>query len=171
MSFTLNRSFHPLSEAEYSLWLTSKAEPIPVVAPVVDYSHPFVYSSDQQNTRPAELGSDSGMDLSSVCVDALSKLNIAENVLDNEITNTTDTNGGSHSAIATDCESGMASVSDSCVTNENSSEPSYPLSFYDLMWMIEKGEQIPGVEELDIGPTNEDPTASSICRKKKPWEN
>ncbi len=45
-----------------------------------------------------------------------------------------------------------------------------PLTFGELMTLVQKGEPIPGVEELNIQATNTDPTESTRPVAKKPWE-
>ena len=45
------------------------------------------------------------------------------------------------------------------------------LSFTQIMDYIQKGEQIPGIRDLDIQPTNMSPTQSDSLRKTKPWEH
>ena len=46
----------------------------------------------------------------------------------------------------------------------------YPASFAEIMELVQKGEPIPGVEELNIEPTNTEPTRSTRLPTKKPWE-
>ncbi|XP_070556791.1 uncharacterized protein [Ptychodera flava] len=52
----------------------------------------------------------------------------------------------------------------------NETGPQYPSSFFDLLQKIEKGEPLPGVEELNIQPTNTSPLESTMDRKPKPWQ-
>lgn len=49
-------------------------------------------------------------------------------------------------------------------------DPKYPASFSEIAKLIEKGEKIPGVEQLNIKPTNTEPTPSTHERVTKPWE-
>ena len=44
------------------------------------------------------------------------------------------------------------------------------LSFSDIVGLVESGDPIPGLEQLNIEPTNEMPTQSVIAKGKKPWE-
>ncbi|KAK1801308.1 hypothetical protein P4O66_022980 [Electrophorus voltai] len=45
-----------------------------------------------------------------------------------------------------------------------------PLSFAEVFRMIQTGEEIPGLLNLDIKPCNQLPTVSHMSRKLKPWE-
>ena len=45
------------------------------------------------------------------------------------------------------------------------------LSFSEVMEKVERGEKLPGVEELNIEATNSEITESQCQRVKKPWEN
>ena len=51
---------------------------------------------------------------------------------------------------------------------EETPEPHIELS--DLMKMIAEQKKIPGVKELNIKPTNTEPTVSNVERVLKPWE-
>ncbi|KAL3868617.1 hypothetical protein ACJMK2_041413 [Sinanodonta woodiana] len=53
---------------------------------------------------------------------------------------------------------------------EKQSADNYPASFLELISLLESGCNIPGIEELNVEPTNENPTPSALDRKKKPWE-
>ncbi|KAG7332417.1 hypothetical protein KOW79_004251 [Hemibagrus wyckioides] len=44
------------------------------------------------------------------------------------------------------------------------------LSFAAVFRMIQAGEEIPGLQKLDIKPCNQLPTSSQMTRKLKPWE-
>ncbi|XP_027023124.1 uncharacterized protein LOC113656204 [Tachysurus fulvidraco] len=44
------------------------------------------------------------------------------------------------------------------------------LSFAEVFQMIQAGEEIPGLQKLDIKPCNHLPTSSQMARKLKPWE-
>ncbi|KAK3539931.1 hypothetical protein QTP70_019564 [Hemibagrus guttatus] len=44
------------------------------------------------------------------------------------------------------------------------------LSFAEVFRMIQAGEEIPGLQKLDIKPCNRLPTSSQMTRKLKPWE-
>ncbi|KAG7477895.1 hypothetical protein MATL_G00074490 [Megalops atlanticus] len=59
------------------------------------------------------------------------------------------------------------------VTDSNSAaEPvtCSPLSFAEVFRLIQAGEDVPGLQKLDIRPCHQTPTASQISRKPKPWE-
>ena len=60
----------------------------------------------------------------------------------------------------------------SCTASEAHSEEleQYPASFAEIMELVQKGEPIPGVEELNIEPTNSEPTQCARLPSKKPWE-
>ena len=60
----------------------------------------------------------------------------------------------------------------SCTSSEAHSEEheKYPASFVEIMELVQKGEPIPGVEELNIEPTNSEPTQCPRLPSKKPWE-
>jgi hypothetical protein len=45
------------------------------------------------------------------------------------------------------------------------------LSFAHIMGYIQRGEQVPGVKDLNIQPTNLAATESGAIRKTKPWEH
>lgn len=47
---------------------------------------------------------------------------------------------------------------------------SVQLSFAEVFRMIQAGEEIPGLQKLDIKPCNILPTSSQMTRKLKPWE-
>uniref|UniRef100_A0A8B9LJU8 Peroxisomal membrane protein PEX14-like KPWE domain-containing protein n=1 Tax=Astyanax mexicanus TaxID=7994 RepID=A0A8B9LJU8_ASTMX len=51
------------------------------------------------------------------------------------------------------------------------SEQGDSLSFAEVFRMIQAGEEIPGLEKLDIKSCNQKPSVSQIPRKLKPWEN
>lgn len=57
----------------------------------------------------------------------------------------------------------------SAVTNI---EPSacQSLSFAEVFRLIQAGEVVPGVQKLDIQPCHQNPTASKLTRRLKPWE-
>ena len=60
---------------------------------------------------------------------------------------------------------------DGSLSREGScAERNYPASFNELVELLQKGEPIPGVIELNIQPTNAYPTASARSCAKKPWE-
>lgn len=44
------------------------------------------------------------------------------------------------------------------------------LSFPEVFRMIQAGEEVPGLQKLDIKPCHEQPTVSQMPRKSKPWE-
>lgn len=44
------------------------------------------------------------------------------------------------------------------------------LSFAEVFRMIQAGEEIPGLQKMDIKPCNQLPTSSQLTRKLKPWE-
>lgn len=44
------------------------------------------------------------------------------------------------------------------------------LSFPEVFRMIQAGEEVPGLQTLDIKPCNDQPTVSQMPRKSKPWE-
>lgn len=44
------------------------------------------------------------------------------------------------------------------------------LSFPEVFRMIQAGEEVPGLQKLDIKPCQEQPTVSQMPRKSKPWE-
>ena len=60
-----------------------------------------------------------------------------------------------------------------CNINSDSGEDMVhdPLSFFDLLRLVERGEPIPGVAELCVEPTNDEPTPPTASRIRKPWES
>jgi len=44
------------------------------------------------------------------------------------------------------------------------------LSFPEVYRMIQAGEEIPGLQKLEIKPCQDKPTVSQMPRKSKPWE-
>ncbi|KAL5017104.1 hypothetical protein ScPMuIL_006693 [Solemya velum] len=59
----------------------------------------------------------------------------------------------------------------SCTTHRSHSDTENPpLSLEQLAVMVEKGITIPGIENLNIEPLNENPSISKMGRHKKPWE-
>ncbi|XP_017322659.1 uncharacterized protein LOC108265075 [Ictalurus punctatus] len=53
---------------------------------------------------------------------------------------------------------------------EAESAQNVQLSFAEVFRMIQAGEEIPGLQKLDIKPCNQLPTSSQMTRKLKPWE-
>ncbi|KAI4884061.1 hypothetical protein NFI96_030671, partial [Prochilodus magdalenae] len=53
---------------------------------------------------------------------------------------------------------------------EPTPEQGGPLSFAEVFRMIQAGEEIPGLQKLDIKACNQQPTGSQMSRKLKPWE-
>ena len=53
---------------------------------------------------------------------------------------------------------------------ELASSPQYPESFQEIIDMVQKGLPLPGVEDLNIEPTNTPPTKPCASRLMKPWE-
>lgn len=44
------------------------------------------------------------------------------------------------------------------------------LSFAEVFRLIEAGEEVPGIQKLDIRPCQQTPTVSQMSRRLKPWE-
>nr|XP_023652368.1 uncharacterized protein C6orf226 homolog [Paramormyrops kingsleyae] len=44
------------------------------------------------------------------------------------------------------------------------------LSFAEVFQLIQRGEEVPGLQKLDIRPCHQPPTASQMHRRPKPWE-
>lgn len=44
------------------------------------------------------------------------------------------------------------------------------LSFPEVFRMIQAGEEVPGLQKLDVKPCHDQPTVSQMPRKSKPWE-
>ena len=57
------------------------------------------------------------------------------------------------------------------VSTNDTEKQKYPASFSEIMELVQKGEQIPGVLDLNIEPTNALPTESVKPPAKKPWES
>ena len=60
-------------------------------------------------------------------------------------------------------------TSDSNHTPEDAEEST--LSFAEIMEYIEAGKPVPGLKQVDVDATNEQPTESVLAKKKKPWED
>ncbi|KAK9515047.1 hypothetical protein VZT92_025718 [Zoarces viviparus] len=45
-----------------------------------------------------------------------------------------------------------------------------PLSFAEVMRLVQEGKEVPGAAKPDITPTNQSPTPSHMERRLKPWE-
>lgn len=45
-----------------------------------------------------------------------------------------------------------------------------PLTFAEVMLLVQQGKEVPGVTKVDVKPTNQSPTASQMERILKPWE-
>ncbi|KAJ8258480.1 hypothetical protein COCON_G00174920 [Conger conger] len=60
------------------------------------------------------------------------------------------------------------SVSSAVTNAEPTERPS--LSFAEVFRLIQAGEVVPGVQNLDIRPCHQNPTASILTRRPKPWE-
>ncbi|KAM6982081.1 uncharacterized protein LKV04_012775 [Tautogolabrus adspersus] len=57
-------------------------------------------------------------------------------------------------------------------TSETSAEMEVkPLSFAEVMKLVQEGKEVPGVKTLDVKPTNQSPTPSHMDRILKPWES
>uniref|UniRef100_A0A3Q3WRW0 Peroxisomal membrane protein PEX14-like KPWE domain-containing protein n=1 Tax=Mola mola TaxID=94237 RepID=A0A3Q3WRW0_MOLML len=82
----------------------------------------------------------------------------------------------SHRVTQTDCERpDQPSRSDSGVGNNLTSQTSaetqaMPLSFVEVMRLVQEGKEVPGVTKVDVEPTNQSPTPSRMERMLKPWE-
>lgn len=84
----------------------------------------------------------------------------------------------SHRVTQTDCErldQPSPSRSDSGVSNNLTSQTSaetqaMPLSFVEVMRLVQEGKEVPGVTKVDVEPTNQSPTPSRMERMLKPWE-
>ncbi|KAL4630652.1 hypothetical protein GN956_G15935 [Arapaima gigas] len=48
--------------------------------------------------------------------------------------------------------------------------PAAPLSFAEILRLIQAGEEIPGLEHPEVQPCHMPPTTSSMNRRPKPWE-
>lgn len=55
-------------------------------------------------------------------------------------------------------------------TTDGTKNTDAPLSFAEVMRLVEAGEEIPGLSKVDIKPSNEPPTPSQLVRRLKPWE-
>ncbi|XP_013404633.1 uncharacterized protein LOC106169647 [Lingula anatina] len=55
-------------------------------------------------------------------------------------------------------------------TNDDNPIPKYPASFVEIMHLVDTGQPIPGVVDLNIKSTDSEPTVSHLKRKPKPWE-
>lgn len=53
---------------------------------------------------------------------------------------------------------------------QKESSQNVQLSFAEVFRMIQAGEEIPGLQKMDIKPCNQLPTSSQMTRKLKPWE-
>ncbi|XP_007231956.2 uncharacterized protein LOC103039418 [Astyanax mexicanus] len=81
-----------------------------------------------------------------------------------DISVTTDTN------CVKDNSSQRETKEDTLLEKETKSEHGDSLSFAEVFRMIQAGEEIPGLEKLDIKSCNQKPSVSQIPRKLKPWE-
>ncbi|KAL1020961.1 hypothetical protein UPYG_G00006930 [Umbra pygmaea] len=54
------------------------------------------------------------------------------------------------------------------MTSVNTDEP---LSFQEVIRLVQAGQEVPGLSKLDIKPNNQNPTPSQMERRRKPWEN
>nr|XP_028848752.1 uncharacterized protein C6orf226 homolog [Denticeps clupeoides] len=45
-----------------------------------------------------------------------------------------------------------------------------PLSFAEVFRRVQAGEEVPGLQELDVRPCHSAPTVSRLSRVSKPWE-
>lgn len=57
-----------------------------------------------------------------------------------------------------------------CQTAETSETETPQLSFAEVMRLVQEGKEVPGVTKVDVKPTNDDPTPSTMERRLKPWE-
>ena len=67
-----------------------------------------------------------------------------------------------------DCNN--VSLSENITADEQDRTGRHPINFGELIEMIQKGIQLPDIEELNIEPTNEKPTPAQLNRPQKPWE-
>uniref|UniRef100_A0A670KD07 Peroxisomal membrane protein PEX14-like KPWE domain-containing protein n=1 Tax=Podarcis muralis TaxID=64176 RepID=A0A670KD07_PODMU len=49
--------------------------------------------------------------------------------------------------------------------------PDTSVSFSEIFRLVQAGQDIPGLQKLNITPTNGSPTPSQMARRPKPWEN
>lgn len=56
-------------------------------------------------------------------------------------------------------------AAESCVGAETTQ-----LSFAEVMRLVQEGKEVPGVERLEVKPSNQSPTPSQMGRVLKPWE-
>lgn len=68
----------------------------------------------------------------------------------------------------------LAITDSNCVniasTIDGTTNTDAPLSFAEVMRLVEAGEEIPGLSKIYIKPSNESPTPSQLVRRLKPWE-
>ncbi|XP_072017879.1 uncharacterized protein [Amphiura filiformis] len=58
----------------------------------------------------------------------------------------------------------------SAIDHVNSDPPPYPASFLEILKLVESGQEIPGIEILDIKPTEAPLTESKMKPLRKPWQ-
>lgn len=66
----------------------------------------------------------------------------------------------------------MEKPDEAAVGVQESAEAEEPqsLSFPEVFRRIQAGEEVPGLQKLDIKPCHDQPTVSQMPRKTKPWE-
>uniref|UniRef100_A0A3Q3MFM3 Peroxisomal membrane protein PEX14-like KPWE domain-containing protein n=1 Tax=Labrus bergylta TaxID=56723 RepID=A0A3Q3MFM3_9LABR len=68
-------------------------------------------------------------------------------------------------------DQGTFSDPDSDISENQTAEMEVkPLSFAEVMKLVQEGKEVPGVKQLDVKPTNQSPTPSHMDRILKPWE-
>ncbi|XP_069465022.1 uncharacterized protein C6orf226 homolog [Ambystoma mexicanum] len=55
-----------------------------------------------------------------------------------------------------------------CGGEEGDEDSSVPFS--EILQLVQSGQEIPGLQKLNINATQESPTASQMPRRSKPWE-
>ena len=169
----------PVNKDLYTNWLTSKqnTNTYPNQENTEPLSHDEMLQkvtnlSLDSGTIPGELDNQSTTGLANEMTLKNDTVNdqaveTSQNVMSYPDTGSAEMTSGFHDSNAREENTQNESI---CDPGSQEPEPQYPLDFTELMGMIQRGEQIPGVEDLNIEPTNSLPTLSQANSVRKPWE-
>ena len=163
-----------MDKQAYLQWLSRQRDRHKIIASAKEESESKT-SSLESSMQTMKLADNSPKDVTSIDLGSLDTGN--ENVLKSDSPNFSSRNPTTmptNQPIYCDSFSSVGQLEEptGCISSEVHSEEheKYPASFAEIMELVQKGEPIPGVEELNIEPTNTEPTPSTRPPTKKPWE-
>ena len=164
-----------MDKQAYLQWLSRQKDRHKIIASAKEESESKT-SSLESSMQTMKLADNSPKDVTSIDLGSLDTGN--ENVLKSDspkFSSQNPTTMPTNQPIYCDSFSSVGQLEEKptgCTSSEAYSEEheKYPASFAEIMELVQKGEPIPGVEELNIEPTNTEPTPSTRPPTKKPWE-